>query len=93
MRDLTNVFPAIPVESTSTHGIKVEDDEHGSRHLLEYREKVSEVNENLASIPSTYAPGHITSQDWVYEACLTAALIYTVAINDRVPFSVAVRSR
>jgi hypothetical protein len=93
MRDLTNLFLASSEESTNAHGIKVEDDERGSRHILEFREKAKDIHDNLASLPSAYAQGHVASQDWVYEACRIASLIYTVAIIGRVPFSVAARSR
>jgi hypothetical protein len=92
MRDLTDLFLTSSVESTNSLGIKVEDDERGSRHILEFREKAKDIHDNLASLPSAYATGHVASQDWVYEACRIASLIYTVAIIGRVPFSVAARS-
>ncbi|KAF2826332.1 hypothetical protein CC86DRAFT_382389 [Ophiobolus disseminans] len=46
----------------------------------------------LTSLPSAHAPGFPTSNDWVYEACRLAALIYTTAIIMHVPFSVAAHS-
>jgi hypothetical protein len=92
MRDLTDFFLAIPGAQTNADGMKVEDDERGSLNLLEYRHKANETYANLASLPSAYVPDHITYQDWVYEACRITALIYTVAIIERVPFSVAASS-
>ena len=56
---------------------------------LEYAIKVTEICERLASMPSAYIPGFPTSNDWVYEACRIAALIYTASISKRVPFYVA----
>jgi hypothetical protein len=92
MRDLTELFLAIPGAQANADGVKVEDDERGSRCLLEYRHKANDIFTYLVSLPSATNPGHVSSQDWVYEACRIAALIYTIAIIERVPFSVAVRS-
>jgi hypothetical protein len=55
----------------------------------DYDTKVSEIRARLASLPSAYTPDVAVSQDWVYEACRIAAIIYASAIIMRVPFSVA----
>jgi hypothetical protein len=84
MRDLTNLF----IKKT-TKDIKEEDEERTSLSLQDYPKEVSAIRERLASLPSAYSPGHETSNDWVYEACRIAALIYTTAIFFEVPLSVA----
>jgi hypothetical protein len=40
-----------------------------------------------SKLPSAYIPGLPTSNDWVYEACRVAPLLYTAAIVQRVHFS------
>lgn len=57
--------------------------------LVDYRAKVTEIRLRVASLPSAYTKNLPTSNDWVYEACRIAAIIYTSAIVMRVPFSIA----
>lgn len=73
MRDLTDMALA-PVACTSQNF---------------YTRKLSEIRRRIDSLPSAQTQGLLTSNDWIYEACRIAAVIYTQAIALRVPFSYA----
>jgi len=55
----------------------------------EYAQRIADIQARLAAMPSAYCPGLPVSNDWVYESCRIAAIIYTIAIVLRVPFSAA----
>jgi hypothetical protein len=87
--DLTDLVLEQDLVSRTTTHIKEEDEERTSLFLQNYSKRVSGIHDRLASLPSAYSSGHEMSNDWVYEACRIAALIYTTAIASQVPFSVA----
>ncbi|KAF2016776.1 hypothetical protein BU24DRAFT_409847 [Aaosphaeria arxii CBS 175.79] len=55
----------------------------------QYDAKVAEIQARLADLPSARQPDQSVSNDWVYESCRIAAIIYASAIISRVPFSQA----
>lgn len=90
MRDLTDLF----IAHSSDLETVLDVDEEASvsptePYLLDYDAKICEMRAKLASLPSAYTPGLPTTNDWIYEACRIAAIIYASAIIMRVPFSVA----
>jgi hypothetical protein len=90
MRDLTDAF--VLYNKGFGAVLDVEAEEESSQVSLssaEYDAKVSAIRARLASLPSAYTPGLPTSNDWVYESCRIASIIYASAIIMRVPFSVA----
>lgn len=90
MRDLTDVFLAYHKNFDTI--LDVETDEGAARLGLssaEYNTRVGEIRRRLASRPSAYTPGLAVTNDWLYEACRIASIIYTSAIIMRIPFSVA----
>lgn len=90
MRDLTDAF--ISYHKSFEIVLDVEAEEQSSHMGLsaaEYEVQVTAIRTRLASLPSAYTPGLPTSNDWVYESCRIAAIIYASAIIMRVPFSVA----
>jgi hypothetical protein len=89
MRDLTDVFIAHNAGLGSVYDVEAERPGRLSPPAVEYEAKASVIHQRLSSLPSAYTPGHAASDDWVYETCRIAALIYTTAFIMRVPFSVA----
>ncbi|KAF2269056.1 hypothetical protein CC78DRAFT_336276 [Lojkania enalia] len=90
MRDLTNAFLAAYEGYDTVQGLEVgENFPQSGTPLQQYELRGSEIRARLASLPSAYTPGLTVTNDWVYEACRLAAIIYTSAITMRVPFSVA----
>ncbi|KAF2464580.1 uncharacterized protein BDR25DRAFT_95732 [Lindgomyces ingoldianus] len=90
MRDLTDLFvsyhgsldTALDVESPSDRTCLVPSSS-------EYDTKVSAICARLAALPSAYTPGIPITNDWVYETCRIASIIYASAILYHIPFSVA----
>lgn len=70
-------------------GVDTSDRKPTSPRQLEFACRASVIREKVASLPSAYIPILATSNDWVYEACRIAALIYATALDMHVPFSVA----
>lgn len=89
MRDLTNLFIQHHAQRDAVHDVESEEAARLSSLQVDYDIRVSEIRERLASLPSAYTAGLPTSNDWIYEACRIAALIYTASIIMRVPFSIA----
>jgi hypothetical protein len=85
MRNLTVLFMEQSTRLSKSSGIKLE----GAPTPLNYDDIVIGIQQRLFSLPSAHTPGLPMSNDWVYEACRIASLIYTAAIVGRVPFSVA----
>jgi hypothetical protein len=82
MRNLTDIFIADGAELVPLDG----------ELSMNYDLKALDIRDRLASLPSAHMPGLPTTKDWVYETCRIAALIYTAAIFQGVPFSVAADS-
>jgi hypothetical protein len=88
MRHLTNLF----IATMSPHmdgSIKEEqiDEQHQSSAFVEHGLRSTTIRAHISSLPSAEEQGHSRSNDWVYEACRIAALMYTRAIVDLEPFS------
>ncbi|KAH7089790.1 hypothetical protein FB567DRAFT_521560 [Paraphoma chrysanthemicola] len=89
MRQLTDVFIAHNAGLGSVYDVEVDSPGRSSPPKVDLEARVSIIHQRLLSLPTAYQPGHASSEDWVYETCRIAALIYTTAIIMRVPFSVA----
>jgi len=90
MRDLTDLFLAHHNEMDSVQDIDSTIPRFNSAPSpYEYEQRVTDIQARLAAMPSAYCPGLPVSNDWVYESCRIAAIIYTTAIVLRVPFSSA----
>lgn len=90
MRDLTDIFIAHNTGLDTV--LDVESHTDASRlgpSLIDYKAKVAWIRAKVASLPSAYMPHLPVTNDWIYEACRIAAIIYTSAIVMRVPLSVA----
>ena len=92
MANLTDLFIAGNTDATSASDIKLEDQGRGSQCLINFHYQATEIGRQLTSLDSAYKPDLETSDDWVYEACRIAALIYVTALIDRSPFFLAARS-
>ncbi|KAF2179054.1 hypothetical protein K469DRAFT_597534, partial [Zopfia rhizophila CBS 207.26] len=89
MRDLTDLFLSYHADMDRVHDIEAGDRVPPSGlTLAEYETKVAGIRARLEALSSAYTPGLLVSNDWVYESCRIAALIYTSAIILRVPFSI-----
>jgi hypothetical protein len=90
MRDLTDLFIAHNAASDAVEDIDayVQDARRRSAST-EYDKKLFEMRARLASLPSARLPGLPTTNNWVYEACRMASIIYASAIIMRVPLSLA----
>jgi hypothetical protein len=86
MRKLTDLFLANKME-LGADSIKEEDEGHRSRALQAYNVTSHDIRLRTLSLPSTEHADLSTSNDWVYEACRIAAIIYAEAIVEETPFS------
>ncbi|KAF2865634.1 hypothetical protein BDV95DRAFT_554195 [Massariosphaeria phaeospora] len=90
MRDLTDLFLAHNVYLDTVLDVEAEEDKARlGPSFLNYDAKIAGIRARLASLPSAYTPGLPTTEDWVYESCRIASIIYTSAIIMRVPLSTA----
>jgi hypothetical protein len=90
MRDLTDLFIAHNRSLNTVLEVETDDDiDHVGPSILDYDVQVAEIRARLASLPSAYTPGLPVTNDWIYESCRIASIIYASAIIMRVPFSVA----
>ena len=90
MRDLTDLFVARHAGPDAI--IDVETAEDGilaDISLQDYVTKIAEIRSRLVAMPAASIPGLPTTNDWLYESCRLAAIIYAGALLMRVPFSVA----
>ncbi|KAL7777134.1 hypothetical protein CFE70_007557 [Pyrenophora teres f. teres 0-1] len=85
MRDLTNLFLSHNKMSGASRATSSVD--------ADYKAKAAGIRKRLISLPSAHIPGLTTSNDWIYEACRLAALIYAASIMLRLPFSVTADPR
>lgn len=86
MRDLTNLFVANHLGFDAAWDI----DKNLAEQALapgQYRNKVFEIIERLASFPSAYVSGHPITGNWIYESCRLASIIFASAILDQIRFS------
>lgn len=90
VRDLTDLFLMHNERLDTVRNVEAEDDSASqSLSLLDYSSKLDEIRARVASLPSANTPGLPTYNDWVYESCRIASIIYVTAIILRIPFSVA----
>ncbi|KAF9701642.1 hypothetical protein EKO04_000046 [Ascochyta lentis] len=89
MRDLTNLFVEHNAALNTTYDIDTMDVASLRPLSDDYEAQILEIRMRLASRPSAHTPGLLVTDDWIYEACRIAALIYTSAIVRGVPFSIA----
>jgi hypothetical protein len=90
MRDLTDLFLAYNKGLDAVYDLETSEDSVPQGILAsEYDTKVAGIRERLAALPSACTPGTPVTNDWVYESCRIASIIYASAIIMRVPFSVA----
>ena len=90
MRDLTDLFIAHNSGNNVIFDLDVlARDPWNGPSSTEFDAKVIEIRAKVASLPSARDPGLATTNDWVYEACRIAAIIYASAIIMRVPLSAA----
>ncbi|KAF1835243.1 hypothetical protein BDW02DRAFT_496370 [Decorospora gaudefroyi] len=81
MRDLTDLFIAHNADIYDVSDVPL------SSIDTDYITKFTAIRSRLTLLPSAYTPGLATSNDWVYEACRLAALIFTASMVQRLPFS------
>jgi hypothetical protein len=86
MRELTDLFVKHNAEE-SIHDISDTDTISLDSIDIEYLTKMTDIRERLTMLPSASIPGLAISNDWIYEACRIAALIYVASIILRLPFS------
>lgn len=90
MRDLTRLFIDHNADLNTVLELKVEEDiTRLGPSFTDYEAKVAGIRARLASLPSAYTPGHPATNDWLYESCRIAAIIYAGAIIMRTTFSAA----
>ncbi|KAF2640595.1 hypothetical protein P280DRAFT_322313 [Massarina eburnea CBS 473.64] len=90
MRELTDLFIAHHAGAGAILDVETDAEMvHHSSSTLDYVTKIATIRTKLASLPSARVQGLPTSNDFVYESCRIAAIIYTSAILTRVPLSVA----
>jgi hypothetical protein len=63
------------------------EEQRQSSALHDYGRQSSLILEQISSLPSAAVQDHFRTNDWVYEACRIAAVIYTRAITGLEPFS------
>lgn len=85
MRNLTMLVLDESTRLSDSPGIKLEKEPVP----FNYDDIVIGIQQRLFALPSACTPGLAVSNDWVYEACRIASLIYTAAIVERMPFSEA----
>ncbi|KAL5121529.1 hypothetical protein ACEQ8H_000601 [Pleosporales sp. CAS-2024a] len=69
-------------------GMKEEEaEERQSNAYISHRSRSEPIIERINALPSAAVAGHTDSDDWVYESCRIAALIYTDALHELRPFS------
>ncbi|RMZ67192.1 tachykinin family [Pyrenophora seminiperda CCB06] len=93
MRDLTNLFVLSHGMFELGQAASAVDIDCPGFVDTDYKSKAAEIRKRLTSLPSAHTPGLTTSNDWVYEACRIAALIYAASIIFRLPFSVTADPR
>jgi hypothetical protein len=86
MRNLTDLFIANKIE-LGPGSIKEEDEGHRSRALQAYNITSHDIRLRTLSLLSAEQHESLTCNDWVYEACRLAAIIYAEAIVEETPFS------
>lgn len=84
MRELTNLFIAFHA-AAAPHENEGQDEQCLPR--AEYDKRTNDICMRLASLPSAQTVGTSVHNDWIYEACRIAALIYASSIMTRVSFS------
>lgn len=84
MTELTDMFIA--------HNAGVVSPNDFATLTTDYDSKALAIRDRLVSLPAAYMPDLPTTNDWVYETCRIASLIYTTAIIQKVPFSAAADS-
>ncbi|KAF2006209.1 hypothetical protein P154DRAFT_422900 [Amniculicola lignicola CBS 123094] len=90
MRELTDLFVAYHKTLNTVQDLEtVENEPVPWPSAADYDAKVSEIQARLSALPTASTPGFPTTNDWVYESCRIAAIIYASAIIMCVPFSVA----
>ncbi|EUC38455.1 hypothetical protein COCCADRAFT_82900 [Bipolaris zeicola 26-R-13] len=89
MRDLTDLFISQGAASETVRDTCKIDAAYWEQRNAEYCSRVTAIRKRLTSLPSAHVPDLPTSNDWIFEACRIAALIYTASILLRIPFSTA----
>jgi hypothetical protein len=87
MRDLTDLFISHQTAFGTFQNTSEINAAEWERRNVEYSCEVTTIRKRLTRLPSAHIPDLPTSDDWVYEACRIAALIYTASIVLRLPFS------
>ncbi|ORY15398.1 hypothetical protein BCR34DRAFT_598383 [Clohesyomyces aquaticus] len=87
MRDLTDLFLSHHAGFEKKIDIPLTEDELRKSPSEEYDSKVAAISARLSALPSAYTPNTPVSNDWIYESCRIAAIIYTTAIMCRISFS------
>lgn len=87
---MCNLTDAYIEDNAGLYDVGSRDAARLSPQSTNFAARASKIRERLANLPSASTKGLATSNDWVYEACRLAAIIYTTAIDNCVPFSIAV---
>lgn len=95
LRDLTDIFLGFHKSYDVTSAPDIDegysggDDGYSGGGLTpqEYDTKIAKIRARLARYPSIQSPGSAMANDWIYESCRIAAIIYASSIIMRVPFS------
>lgn len=90
MRDLTDLVIAHHAGLDTIVDSETEVESTRARLSLEdYNAQIAGICTRLAALPCAYTPGLPTTNDWLYESCRIAAIIYTGAILSRISFSIS----
>lgn len=87
LRDLTDLFLDFYGSFDAAEQSDSVGDAGGSPTAQEYDTQIAEIRARLAGLPSAHTPGLPITNDWIYESCRIAAIIYASAIIMRAPFS------
>lgn len=87
MRDLTDLFIAHESAMEIQRDAFEVDATYTENRDIEYNSMVTAIRKRLTRLPSAHVSNLPTSNDWVYEACRIAALIYAASIILRLPIS------
>ncbi|KAF2855221.1 hypothetical protein T440DRAFT_486196 [Plenodomus tracheiphilus IPT5] len=86
MRDLGDLFIHHAMNMEYTSNISHKDTTRMSSSSSDFNTQTSEIISRLIDLASASEPGHAFTDDWMYESCRIAALIYAAAIKLRISF-------
>ncbi|CBX97065.1 hypothetical protein IAQ61_007992 [Plenodomus lingam] len=86
MRDLGDLFIGCATTMSNVDTAQHKDTTRMSSSAFELNTWTSEMIDRLINLPSASEAGHLFTDDWIYESCRIASLIYAAAIKVRISF-------